>query len=218
MVCGFDSHLGYMKYIRNYKKCNKCNKLISLSNFKKHYNSCGIIKEKPKNKKDENWISPLKGRISPLKGRKFGPRSLETKNKISINNGGRLSGYKRKCKWYAIVHPNGNIIKLLGKWELRFSKVLNILDSNWIRPTPSNKKHLFEWIDFTNKKHIYIPDFYSPKLNKYYEIKGYMNSKDKEKMNYILSHYKNIEIIFLEDLINYEKYYNADVPGQKEGL
>lgn len=107
--------------------------------------------------------------------------SEEHKRKISLNNkGGRT-------KWYKVEKPNGDIIKVQGTYEERFSKVLNKLDENWIKPTIHDRRHQFQWIDEKGKTHWYTPDFYSPKLDKYFEIKGYWTRNQKEK-KYLLNH------------------------------
>lgn len=118
--------------------------------------------------------------------------------KLSINNkGGR-------CKWYEHTKPNGNKIKVQGTYELRFAKVLDIIDGNWIKPTTSN--HSFTWCK-DGIEHTYSPDFYVPKLNKYFEIKGYWWGDDKEKMRLVIEQNSNanIEIVFKKDLEYYEK-------------
>lgn len=147
----------------------------------------------------ENYLS---GKIIPsFKGRKH---TKETKEKISKklsknNNGG-------KCKWFDYEKKDGKIVKLQGTWEVRFAKVLDILDENWIKIGCGNKGHSFIWNDGI-RDHYYTPDFYSEKLNKYFEVKGYWWGNDKEKMNQVIPqnpHIK-IEIIRKIDLEKYEK-------------
>lgn len=141
-----------------------------------------------------------KGEILPS----FFKHTKEAKEKISIarslnNKGGR-------CKWYPAQKNNGDIIRVQGTWELRFSKILNIIDENWIKPTTGNKKCIFKWIDDEGIKHTYTPDFYSPKLKKYFEIKGYWWGNDKRKMELVLEQNNiNIEIIQKKELVQYEK-------------
>jgi hypothetical protein len=220
---------------RTKKQCNKCKEEFSLSNFNKHYKSCKgkIIDDKllwkqnnelykcpyckkeykgikfhiwsSHTEKENNW-HPNKGNPSKLRGRKIGSKTFEIRQKISKNNKGAEFGGNKTIKWYNIIHPNGSTIKLRGTWELRFSKILNKLDSSWIKPNASNGLRL-KWIDENLEEHFYIPDFYSPGLNKFFEIKGYYSDKNKIKMKYILSHYNNVEIIFLKDLKQYEDFY-----------
>ena len=218
---------------RTKKICDKCNKEISVSNFSKHYNSCkGIVEDIKLSWKqddmykcphcnvlftergikfhiwachsDSQW-HPNKGKESHKKGTKIGPRSLEVRTKISKNNRGAETGGNPKIKWYSIVHNTENI-KLRGTYELRFSKILSSIDSLWLRPSITNK-HTLKWIDDNDQEHIYIPDFYSPKLDKYFEVKGYQNEKNKSKMKFILSHYNNVEMVFINDLKRYEELY-----------
>jgi len=121
-------------------------------------------------------------------------------DKLSRNNkGGR-------CKWYEVIKPNGKTETVQGTWERDFVKVLNILDENWIKPGVGNKNHTYEWLDKEGKKHNYTPDFYSPKLNKYFEVKGYWWGEDKLKMKYVLEQHKlNVEIIQKKELESYLK-------------
>jgi hypothetical protein len=120
--------------------------------------------------------------------------------KLSRNNkGGR-------CKWFDVKKPSGDTVKVQGTWEQRFASVLNIIDENWIKPTKSNKKHSFKWFDDDGIEHTYTPDFYSPKLNKYFEVKGYWWGNDKNKMIKVsLNNELNIEIVHKKELLMYEK-------------
>lgn len=97
-----------------------------------------------------------------------------------------------------------------GTWEIRFAKVLDLIDPNWVRPTSGMDSHTFEWVDDENVKHNYTPDFYSPLLNKYFEIKGYWWGNDKRKMELVMEIYSdtNIEIVRKKELIQYEKLIN----------
>ena len=129
----------------------------------------------------------------------------ETKKKIGEkltrnNNGG-------KCKWYSFYKKDGNEIKLQGTWEVRFAKVLEIIDEDWIKIGIGHKDHSYIWIDNKNIEHYYTPDFYSPKLNKYFEIKGYWWGDDKNKMEQVIKQYPSIkfDIIMKKELIEYEK-------------
>lgn len=93
-----------------------------------------------------------------------------------------------------------------GTWEQRFAKILNIIDKHWIKPSLYHKVHSFNWVDDNGEKHTYTPDFYSPKLNKYFEVKGYWWGDDKKKMEKVLEQNNiNIEIIQKKELEIYEK-------------
>lgn len=129
----------------------------------------------------------------------------ESKRKIGQkltknNNGGR-------CKWFKYIKKDNTIVNLQGTWEVRFAKVLDILDENWIKIGIGTKGHSYIWIDDNNIKHYYTPDFFSPKLNKYFEIKGYWWGDDENKMKKVIEQNKSIkiEIIKKKELIVYEK-------------
>lgn len=139
---------------------------------------------------------------STWKGKKH---TKETKIKIGQklsknNNGGR-------CKWFKYTKKDGIEINLQGTWEVRFAKVLDILDKNWIKIGIGTKGHSYIWKDDNNIEHYYTPDFFSPKLNKYFEVKGYWWGDDKNKMKKVIEQNKNIkiEIIRKKELIAYEK-------------
>jgi len=128
-------------------------------------------------------------------------------DKLSRNNkGGR-------CKWYEVIKPSGEKETVQGTWERDFAKVLNILDENWIKPGVGNKNHTYIWFDKEGKKHNYTPDFYSPKLSKYFEVKGYWWGEDKLKMKYVLEQHKiNVEIVQKKELQNYLKLIRGVSP------
>lgn len=125
----------------------------------------------------------------------------ETKQKISEklsrnNKGGR-------CKWFEFEKSSSEHVKLQGTWEVRFACVLEMIDPEWIKPTTSN--HSFKWTDDNGIEHTYTPDFYSPKLDKYFEVKGYWWGNDKRKMELVIEQNEaNIEMVFKKDLEKYE--------------
>ena len=109
--------------------------------------------------------------------------SEETRKKISeklsLNNKGGRS------KWFVFKKKNGDLIKVQGKMEFTFSKILEKIDEDWIKLSISNKHHSLKWIDSEGRLHTYTPDFYSPKYNKYYETKGHYWGNDFKKMEIV---------------------------------
>lgn len=134
--------------------------------------------------------------------------SDETKLKLKTN---RLINKGGRCKWYDTEKINGDIVKVQGTYEVRFTKILNIIDPNWIKPTNKNP-HRFEWIDKNNEIHYYTPDFWCPNLNEYFEVKGRWWGDDKNKMTQVIKNnpYKKINIIEEEELKSLEKKYLGD--------
>lgn len=116
--------------------------------------------------------------------------------KLSSNNrGGR-------CKWYEVEKPDGTKVKVQGTWERDFAKVLNFIDEEWIKPS-QYQEHTFKWTD-EGIQHSYTPDFYSPKLKKYFEVKGYWWGNDKRKMELVLEQNDiNVEVIQKKELDRY---------------
>ena len=121
--------------------------------------------------------------------------------KLSLNNkGGR-------CKWFITENNSGVKFSVQGTWELKFTKYLNTIDDNWVKIGIGNKIHSFEWVDDNGKNHWYTPDFWSDKLKKYFEIKGYWWGKDREKMEKVITQNNiNLEIVNKEKLEFYLKY------------
>lgn len=163
----------------------------------------GLTKETDERvRKNSNSLS---NSISGEKNHFYGKHHTEkTKkeigDKLSRNNkGGR-------CKWYEVKNPIGQIFNVQGTWERDFCKVLNILDESWIKIGIGNKEHTYQWKDKNGEIHHYTPDFYSPKLKKYFEVKGYWWGEDKQKMEYVLSqHNLNVELIHKKELESYLK-------------
>jgi len=122
--------------------------------------------------------------------------------KLSINNrGGR-------CKWYQFQKSDGSIVKVQGTWELRFAHVLEKIDPKWIKPAVGNKDHCLKWNDGILDK-TYTPDFWSPKLETYFEVKGYWWGNDREKMKNVKKQNPSfkIKMIMKSDLESLEKFY-----------
>lgn len=117
-----------------------------------------------------------------------------------------------RCKWFEVIKEDGEVIKVQGTWEKRFSTILNFVDKGWIKPSLYHKEHSYKWVDSENKEHTYTPDFYSPKLNKYFEVKGYWWGNDKEKMKLVLEQNigLKIEVVKEKELKCYEKLYGVE--------
>lgn len=90
-----------------------------------------------------------------------------------------------------IIDYNGK--KLKGKWELQIAELLDKYKIDWtndIEPIP------YFW---NNNWHLYFPDFYLIKQNKFIEVKGYERERDRKKWenvnNLIVIKEKEIEIL-----------------------
>lgn len=170
----------------------------------------GLTKETSESvrKSGETYTKRIKS--GEIKGSMVGRKhSQEVKDKISkkmsLNNkGGR-------CKWYDYLKNDGTLIHVQGSWELRFCKVLEFIDKDFIKVTSSLLKEPLTWIDLNNKSHCYTPDFYCPNIDKFFEIKGFWWGNDKFKMEQIFKNYPNlnIELVKEKELIEYENFYNV---------
>lgn len=143
-----------------------------------------------------------------MKGKENGflnkKHTKETKQKIGKklsrnNHGGR-------CKWFKVQRIDGMEFNVQGTWERDFSNVLNIIDKDWIKIGIGDSNHTFKWKDEKGNFHHYTPDFWSPRLQKYFEIKGYWWGEDKKKMQMVLEQNNiNLEIIRKKELKSYLK-------------
>jgi hypothetical protein len=81
-----------------------------------------------------------------------------------------------------------NGIEMDSYWEVEIAILLDTLNIMWKRPDP------IEWLDSTNKKRRYFPDFYIPKYNIYLDPKNpILIEKQKEKLGIVS---KQINLIF----------------------
>ncbi len=229
--CGFRKFHLKLKDVRkideNLYSCNYCEKTFSKMGIISHilrshtnkelFNNCHVFSGETAWNKGESKESDVRiknysetyskrlknGEITPSFKDKH--HTKETKELI----GEKLSGNNHggKCKWFDYIKTNGENVKLQGTWEVRFAKVLDIIDTEWMKVKTGDNKHQYIWIDNDNIQHYYTPDFYSPKLNKYFEVKGYWWGNDKNKMKQVMSQNKQIkiEIVMKNELINYEK-------------
>lgn len=204
-ICGKEySPKGIGTHIwRKHGNGKKFNPNSSYKNGRTAWNK-GLTKETDDRVKQyaETYSKNLKdGKIKGWNGRKHKDiTKKKISEKLSINNkGGR-------CKWYKVERVDGVEFNVQGTWERDFSKVLNIIDEKWIKIGIGDRNHSFKWIDDKGKEHTYSPDFYSPKLKKYFEVKGYWWGDDKRKMELVLEQNNiNIEIIKKKELKNYLK-------------
>lgn len=108
---------------------------------------------------------------------------IHTSNNMSNNpNCGGETNYK-KYKY--------NNVTMDSSWEVDIAKWFDENNINWVR----EKINFFRWIDSTNKKRRYHPDFYLPEYNIYIDTKNsYLIEKDKEKIEFVKTNY-NINLI-----------------------
>lgn len=134
--------------------------------------------------------------------------SEQSKQKIRQKMFGNNRG--GKCKWYTFVKSNGISFKVQGTYQLRFARVLQILDPDWVKIGVGDKEHRIQWCDQAKVMHYYTPDFYSPLLNQYYEVKGRWWGNDQFKMKQVIDCNKDkiIQIVLEQHLVHYQKQTN----------
>lgn len=132
-------------------------------------------------------------------------RSHSDESKLRMSKARSQNNKGGRCKWFVHVKPSGETIKVQGTWECRFANVLDILDPDWIKPSRATPEHLLTWHDAWGNEHYYTPDFWSPKLQRYFEVKGRWWGNDKQKMECVVSQNDvEIQMVFGRDLDAYE--------------
>lgn len=162
-----------------------------------------------------------KGKIAWNKGLKTGPESEEHKLKISesiqewwenlpedvkIERNNKISESKKNLPpkmgngggFY--ITKDGNSIWLRSSYELRIAKKLDEFNISWE----------YESRSFDVEGRYYHPDFYLKDYNIWWEVKGYLNEKDRTKINKFCNIYKEecLKLVFLEDIKIFESHNN----------
>jgi len=105
--------------------------------------------------------------------------------KTKLNNKGKKCTYKG--------------IEMDSMWEYKVAEMLDSLSIKWVRPSWS-----IEWFDSTNKKRKYFPDFYLDDYDVYLDPKNkQVQLSQEEKLQYINSHYPNIIIGTIDEILAY---------------
>lgn len=165
-----------------------------------------ILSERMKirNKKRPPFSEEWKKNISmSLKGR---VNSVETRQKISEHHKGKMPKNRMRPgmfgnirrDWYVI---NNKRIFFRSKWEVNYALYLNFLiEQNQIKSWEYEKDvFIFEKIKFGTRS--YRPDFKiinNDGTIEYHEIKGWMNSKSKTKLNRMRIYYPDIKLILID--------------------
>jgi len=128
---------------------------------------------------------------------RYGKKTCSKECYSSICTGRTYQNGSRKTIWYD--NPNQGKVCLESSWEVIIAELLDSLEIKWIRP------NFIRWVDSTNKKRIYWPDFYIPKFDVYLDPKNpYCCERDLEKMEKVS---KTIHLIW-GDLSLIEMYIN----------
>lgn len=183
-------------------------------------NKSGLIHHQNRCKHNPNAIPPSfgmkgkKGKNQYIKAKELGLPSpivsLQTREKLSQSNKGRIWTDEAKANWSTIMkqvvidnpesYSSGNQgrvktyeidnIKLKGLWEVDF--YIWCKNNNILVDRPIQSFH-YVW----NGDRSYFPDFYLPKYKIYIEVKGFQTERDKCKWKYFpekLSIIKDLDI------------------------
>jgi len=95
-----------------------------------------------------------------------------------------------------VTNINGVEYSVRGTWELKTAKYLNEKGVLWER-----LKYL-SYVDTEGVKRTYVPDFYLPSSNEYWEVKGYFSEKDKLKLQLVVEQNRcNLQVLQESKLI-----------------
>jgi hypothetical protein len=114
----------------------------------------------------------------------------ERNRKIAESKQGQLGHIGYSGQYY--IKSNGQKIWLRSFYEVRVAKMLDYLQIIWE----------YEPRSFDLGGHYYHPDFYLPDYNIWWEVKGYLGDKDREKLNKFYNKYldENLKLVFNDDI------------------
>lgn len=120
--------------------------------------------------------------------------SEESKRRMSES--GRKNPYQRVCKKTVEYNmKDGSVVRLDSSYEVTVAKLLDTWGVKWTRPKP------LVWIDKYGKNHNYFPDFLLSDFDIYLDPKNeYCFKAQKEKIEYVKEHYKNVLFLQEEDI------------------
>lgn len=188
-------------------KCPYCEEEIATKLAANHVRWCKLNPNREDYLKKLNEYRKLiksKGDNQYTKAKKEGrllKMSEEIKEKIKISSIGRHHSeftkqklskkalenpYKRKCKSICYYKE----FRFDSSWEIEVAKILDKNNIQWIQPDP------LKWIDKKGIEHNYFADFYLQDFDIYLDPKNdYCIKVQKEKLDYISEHYKNVIIL-----------------------
>jgi hypothetical protein len=134
----------------------------------------------------------MKGKIPAFRGQHH---SKETREKLSRIQSQRIEeaghGGFLDVKYYIATNLEGADYSVRGTWELKVAEWLTNQGRLWER-----KRYLL-YVDSFQVKRTYVPDFYLPETQEYWEIKGYFSEKDKNKLR-LVEEQNNLKIRVLQ--------------------
>ena len=137
------------------------------------------------NKLGKKLSANLKQTMSIAQRNRYKERDDEIIKNIMKN-----SGKKR----FPYVSTDGTIIKMRSTWEASYAEHLDVLGIIW-QYEPKGFK-------LSNGKR-YFPDFFLPELNEWHEIKGYLASYAKIKMNLFQKEYPSEKLRIIRNILDF---------------
>ncbi|MFA5360626.1 MAG: DNA polymerase III subunit alpha [Candidatus Paceibacterota bacterium] len=145
------------------------------------------------------WKRTAKKISAALKGRSLEERcgkewTEEFKRKLSL----RMSGKNNPMFGKSCPHRKGGFREDLGHyvrsaWEADFARILNYCNTRY-----NYEPKTFELIKPSGEIVHYTPDFYVKSQNTFYEVKGWLHDKDKEKMDLFQKQYPEYGFVLID--------------------
>lgn len=120
------------------------------------------------------WNKGLKTGHAPWLGKKRGPASDETKKKMSLARTGKPQSDAHAAAVLAAWRGSRPVyagIKMRSSYEVRLAKAFDARNIRWI----------YEQKRFNLETCSYLPDFYLPDEDVYWEAKGYFSEESQNK-------------------------------------
>ncbi len=168
---------------------------------------------------NEIWKRTAKKISETLQGRKWEEtwgeeRTQELKKVLSL----RMRGENNPMFGKPSPHRKGGFREDLGHyvrstWEADFARILNYCKADY-----TYEPKTFELIKSDGEIVHYTPDFYVKSQNTFYEVKGWLHDKDKEKMDLFQKQYPEYQFVlinttkFAEFALEYKSLVNWECP------
>lgn len=88
-------------------------------------------------------------------------------------------GGPKHVRWREYQKPDGSVVKLQGTYEYRFACVLDAFEWDWLAHGEFKR---LRYLDDKGNNRFFLPDFYIPPQDTYYDTKGWFRPNDQQRM------------------------------------
>lgn len=184
--------------------CTYCNKNFRTkkelySHIKSTHSLSEIQKIKASRKSPEERSNIAKKGVETKRRLNKLKHTETTKIKLSLiaSSSNHKSNNFKHVPYIVYTRKNGEKVKLRGSYEVRFAKYLDNNNFDWIYGK------IIRYSDVAHGKTFrYLkPDFYIPKLNKFFDTKGYLSEESKYKYKLVFEQLGiTIHLVYLCDI------------------